>query len=243
MFDDVWDYHRNIVPGFKVPRNWRIDRSFDWGSSRPFSVGWWAQSDGSDLELDDGRVVSTVRGDLFRVREWYGCTGRPNEGLRMLAVDVAKGIVERELMWGWRSQESCRVKAGPADSSIYVVENGMCIAQDMAQPVRLDGRVYNGVSWVPADKRPGSRKMGWEMMRKLIRNAKPTAEGPRELPGLFVVEHQCLQFLRTVLALPRDERDLDDVDTDAEDHIGDETRYRVRMLGASPTSGSTVGMY
>ena len=24
-----------------------IDRSFDWGSSKPFSVGWWAESDGT----------------------------------------------------------------------------------------------------------------------------------------------------------------------------------------------------
>ena len=243
MFDDVWDQQRNVVPTFKIPSSWRLDRAFDWGSSRPFSVGWWAQSDGSDLALDDGRVVSTVRGDLFRVREWYGWTGRPNEGKRMLAVDVAKGIVERELMWGWRTHDKCRVKAGPADSAIFTVENGVCIAHDMGSPVRLDGQVYKGVTWVPADKRPGSRKMGWEMMRKLIRNAQPNPEGPRELPGLFVIERECQQFLRTVLSLPRDEKDMDDVDTDAEDHIGDETRYRVRTMGAGARSGSAVGMY
>ena len=243
MFDDVWDQKRNVVPSFKIPSSWRLDRSFDWGSSAPFSVGWWAQSDGSDLELDDGRVVSTVRGDLFRVREWYGWTGRPNEGKRMLAVDVAKGIVEREILWGWRTQDTCRVKAGPADSAIYTVENGVCIAHDMLSPVRLDGQIYKGVSWTPADKRPGSRKLGWEMMRKLIRNAQPNPEGPRELPGLFVVERECKQFLRTVVSLSRDEKDLDDVDDKAEDHIGDETRYRVRAVGSGARSGSAVGMY
>ena len=243
MFDDVWDQRRNVVPEFVVPAGWRLDRAFDWGSSRPFSVGWWAQSDGSDLLLDDGRLVSTVRGDLFRAREWYGWTRRPNEGLRMLAVDIAKGIVERELLWGWRSLGRCRVRAGPADSSIFTVENGVCIAHDMDQPVRIDGRVYQGVAWVAADKRPGSRKMGWEMMRKMISNARPSENGPRELPGLFVVGRQCPQFLRTVLALPRDERDLDDVDTDSEDHIGDETRYRVRAVGTGARGGTTVGMY
>ena len=243
MFDDVWDHNRNVVPDFVVPENWRIDRSFDWGSSRPFSVGWWAQSDGSDLLLKTGQWVSTVRGDLFRVAEWYGWTGRPNEGKRMLAVDVAKGIVERELMWGWRTQRTCIVKAGPADSSIFVVENGVCIAMDMQQPVRIDGKVYKGVSWTSADKRPGSRKLGWEMMRKLIRNAKPGENGPREQPGLFVLEGRCEQFLRTVLSLPRDERDLDDVDTDSEDHIGDEVRYRVRSVGTQARSGTTVGMF
>ena len=242
MFDDVWSA-RNVVPEFEVPENWRLDRSFDWGSSRPFSVGWWAQSDGSDLKLRDGRWVSTVPGDLFRVREWYGWTGRPNEGKRMLAIDVARGIAEREIMWGWRTQKACRVKAGPADSSIFVVENGVCIAMDMNQPLRIDGKIYKGVSWTAADKRPGSRKLGWEMMRKMISNAKPVERVPREKPGLFILEGQCNQFLRTVLSLPRDERDLDDVDTDAEDHIGDEVRYRVRSVGTQARSGRTVGMY
>lgn len=243
MFGDVWNPARNCVPNFVIPSSWRVDRAFDWGSSRPFSVGWYATSDGSDLTMPNGLVVSTVRGDLFRVREWYGWTGRPNEGVRMLAVDVAKGIVERELMWGWRDRKGCRVRAGPADSSIYTVENGMSIAVDMEKPVRLDGVVYPGVKWVPSDKRPGSRKMGWEMMRKMIRATQAEKGLPREQAGLFVIELQCPQFLRTVVSLPRDEKDLDDVDTDSEDHVGDEVRYRVRGVGTETRSGRTVGMY
>lgn len=242
MFDDVWT-SRNIVPPFKIPDNWRVDRSFDWGSTAPFSVGWWAESDGSDLQLASGQWVSTVRGDLFRVREWYGWTGRANEGVRMLAVDVAKGIVERELLWGWRDRKSARVKAGPADSAIFAVENGMCIAQDMQRPVRIDGNVYDGIGWTAADKRPGSRKMGWEMMRKMISNVKPGEGGPRENPGLFIMEGQCDQFMRTVLSLPRDEKNLDDVDKNSENHVGDEVRYRVRAVGTAARTARTVGMY
>lgn len=242
MFDDVWKHDRNEIGDFIVPATWRIDRAFDWGSSRPFSVGWYAVSDGSDLRLRDGRVVSTVRGDLFRVREWYGFTGRPNEGQRLLAVDVAKGIIERELLWGWRTPSGCRVRAGIADSAIFAVENGVSIAADMEKPVRIGGQVYPGVSWRPADKRPGSRKAGWEMVRKMIRNAQPPPGGVRETPGLFVVAEQCPQFLRTMLALPRDPKDLDDVDTDAEDHVGDEVRYRVRGVGTEVRSGRTTGL-
>jgi hypothetical protein len=37
----------------------------------------------------------------------------------------------------------------------------------------------------------------------------------------------CRQFTRTVPALPRDEVDMDDVDSRAEDHVGAETRYRL----------------
>ncbi len=245
MFDDVWQAAHNVVPRFEVPSSWRIDRAFDWGSSKPFSVGWYAQSDGSDLVFPDGRVRSTVRGDVFRIAEWYGWTGRANEGLRMLAVDVAKGIVERELLRGWRTPGvlASRVKPGPADSSIFTVENGRSIGLDMEKPVRIDGQVFPGVKWTHADKRPGSRKAGWEQMRAMIRAAHPLEGRPREDPGFFVVGEDNAQFLRTVLSLPRDQKDLDDVDTDAEDHVADEVRYRVRATGAAVRQGRTSGTY
>lgn len=246
MFDDVWSGKHNAVPRFEVPESWRIDRAFDWGSSRPFSVGWWAESDGSDLVFPNGAVRSTVRGDLFRIAEWYGWTGRANEGTRSLAVDVAAGIVERELMRGWRSagSRSCRVIPGPADSSIFDVENGRSIAIDMEQPVRVLGSVHPGIAWTRADKRPGSRKAGWEQMRAMLRAAQPPEKGgAREAPGLFIVAEECPQWIRTVLSLPRDEDDLDDVDTEAEDHAADETRYRVRATGSRVRSGRTVGTY
>jgi hypothetical protein len=47
-----------------------------------------------------------------------------------------------------------------------------------------------------------------------------------ESPHLFVFNTR-RQFIRAVPVLPRDEMDMDDVDTAAEDHVGDETRYRL----------------
>lgn len=242
MFDDVWDRAINSVPDFRVPESWRIDRAFDWGSSKPFSVGWYATSDGSDIEFENSETRSTVRGDVFRVREWYGFTGRANEGIRMLASDIAQGIVEREVLWGWRTTRGTRVSTGVADAAIFNVENGNCIASDMDKPVRLQGRVYQGVQWLPADKRPGSRKQGWEAIRKLIRAAHPLKTKPREKPGFFVIGQRCPQFLRTVLTLPRDPKDMDDIDTNSEDHCGDELRYRLRAAGTEAKIGRTVGL-
>lgn len=245
MFDDVWSPEFNDVRRFEIPLTWRIDRAFDWGSSAPFSVGWYAQSDGSDLLLEDGRLVSTIRGDLFRIKEWYGWTGRPNEGTRSLATEVTEGIVERELIWGYREigGRTSRAKPGPADSSIYTVENGRSIGMDMERPVRINGYVYSGVKWTRADKSPGSRVAGWERMRKMLKAAHPREGAPREQPALFIVGAECEQFLRTVLTLPRDQKNLDDVDTDAEDHIADEVRYRVRAGFIRPSSGTTVGSH
>ncbi len=222
MFDDLWSEEHNIVPNFDPPSSWRIDRSFDWGSARPFAVGWWAESDGTDLDVG-GLTIPTVRRDLFLWREWYGWSGHPNTGCRMLAVDVAKGIVERQLAWGIHH----RVRPGPADSEIYAVQNRVSIATDMKSPVRIGTRIYPGITWIKANKRPGSRKQGAEIMRKLIKQAHPNEDNtPREKPGLFVVGEECRHFLRTVPSLPRDEKDPDDVDDEAEDHIYDMSRYR-----------------
>ncbi len=206
--DDVWQRDVHVLPRFKIPSSWRLDRSFDWGSSKPFSVGWWAESDGTECYID-GLRRHFPRGTLIRVHEYYGWNGTANEGGKMLAVDVAKRIleIEREVFPGRK------VLPGPADSAIYAVENGNGIAQDMEKA---------GVRWVEADKRPGSRKTGFEAIRKRLKagHAKHLEE-----PGLFVTEN-CVHFIRTLPVLPRDSRDSDDIDTNAEDHVYDEVRYR-----------------
>lgn len=248
MFDDLWDSGQHVVTPFKIPESWRIDRSFDWGSSAPFSVGWWAESDGSEIVLPNGKTMSTVRGDIFRIKEWYGSNGRPNEGLRMLAEDVAAGIVERELSSGLH----LRVVPGPADNSIYDVENGNSIGASMAQKVKVLGKVHPGVTWMRSDKSSGSRKAGWEKIRTYLRDAKqpyildqfgkPMLDKPlpREKPGLFVF-NTCKNFIDLVPCLPRSEKDPDDVDTEAEDHIGDEVRYKILSIGLGARGGKTKG--
>lgn len=217
MFDDLWDGRVHVIPPFPlryIPKGWYIDRSFDWGSSKPFAVLWWAESNGEPFEWN-GRTYGRVKGDLFMIQEWYGWNGTRNEGVKMLAGDVARGILDREDDWDIKG----RVKPGPADSAIYDEENGNNIARDMEK---------KGCRWQPADKGPGSRKQGWEAIRKLLKGAlRPPGGGPREEPGLFVFEH-CLQTIETIPALSRDDKDLDDVDEEAEDHIGDAMRYRVR---------------
>lgn len=248
MFDDVWDEKVHMIRPFPIPHNWRIDRSFDYGSSAPFSVGWWAESDGSDVQLADGTWMSTVKGDLFRIAEWYGWTGKNNQGLRMLANEIAAGIIERELAMGIHS----RVKPGPADNSIWNVENGNSIAADMRKPVRIDGRLYPGVEWIRSDKSPGSRIAGWEKIRRYLDGAKQktapdpkdpnkTIVLPREHPGLFVFTN-CRCFKELFPNLPRDEDNPDDVDTDAEDHIGDEVRYRVLASELGARGGRVSGV-
>lgn len=207
MFDDLWSPRVHVLPLFKIPDGWRIDRSFDWGSSRPFSVGWWAETDGSSVQID-GKSRTFPRGTLIRIAEWYGMGSKPNEGLRMTAASVAAGVLDRERELGIAG----RVIPGPADSAIYDVMDSVSIAQNMAKA---------GVTWKRADKSPGSRKNGWELMRDRLEAAASNDDRPH----LYAMEN-CRNFIRTVPPIPRDSRDPDDVDSDAEDHICDETRYR-----------------
>jgi hypothetical protein len=210
MFDDVWDREKHVIKPFAIPASWRIDRSFDWGSSKPFSVGFWAESDGTEAVMEDGTKRTFPRGTLFRIGEWYGWNGKPNTGLKMSDSGIADGIVKHQTDMGIQA----RIRPGPADSSIFDETNG-------DSPAKIQER--HKVRWEKADKSPGSRKRGWQLLRGRLLASK--AERMEE-PGLFVFE-TCRQFIRTVPVLPRSDRDADDVDTDAEDHIADEVRYRI----------------
>ena len=141
----------------------------------------------------------------------------------MLAVEIAKGKKDEKGNWipGIKEREKkmgYKVEPGAADSSIFDSDQGMSIGDDMAAA---------GVSWLHADKSPGSRKIGWEKIRQRL---KAATETPMESPGLFIFDH-CTQWIRTVPTLPRDKKKRDDVDTNAEDHAGDATRYRLMTDG------------
>ena len=234
MFDDVWDLGHNTCEPFDIPDGWPISRSFDWGSSKPFSVGWWTESNGETVTLADGTTRTWPRGHRFRIAEWYGWnsrengayheTGEANVGCKMLAVDIAKGIIEREARWGWAG----RVEPGAADSSIYDTDRGKSIGDEMED---------EGVYFEKADKGPGSRVNGWELLRKML---KASHQVPQEDPGLTVF-NTGIHFIRCIPVLPRDKKKTDDVDTAAEDHNGDESRYELSRTRGTSTRVPMTG--
>lgn len=213
-FDDLWDEKVHKVRRFKVPAGWRLDRSFDWGSTHPFSVGWWAEADGTEATMPDGSKWCPPKGSLIRIHEWYGTeVWGSNKGVRKSAKEIAVTIKAKEaelLQHGWISG---KVYPGPADNQIgdRREKDVLSIKTKMAAA---------GVVWTDSDKSPGSRKNGLQLVRDLLEAAK-TGEGP----GLFFMEH-CKAALGTLPILPRDEDDPDDVDTHAEDHAYDDIRYR-----------------
>ncbi len=180
------------------PDDWICFRSLDWGSARPFSVGWWCVSSGD--ELPDGRVYP--RGAIIRYDEWYGWTGKANEGLRMEVGEVAEGIVKRS--------RGRRFAYTVADPSMWKVDSGPSHAETM---------IKYGVTLRKGDN---ARNAGYVEMRRRIAG---DAEG-----AMFYVTRDCHDgFWRTVPDVIMDKHTYgpktEDVDTNQEDHAYDECRY------------------
>lgn len=226
MFSDLWDPKVHVIKPFTIPRGWRIDRAMDWGSARPFSVGWYAESNGVPYQdRETGRIFGDVPGDVFRIGEWYGTTGKPNEGIGLTGSELGEGIRDREFEFPVQGNIHRRIRPGPADHNIFGDgtrgDRAVTIAQEMRR---------SGVRFDKALKGGGSRKAGWQVCRDYLGNALPPHDGlERPGPGLYIFDI-CRYFIDQVPTLPRDDDDLDDIDPKVEDHIGDELRYRLRRV-------------
>ena len=184
-FFSSWSKHHIIQP-VELPSQWTRFCSLDWGSARPFSVGWWAVS--------DGELTQFPRSALIRYREWYGMS-TPNVGLKMSAAAVAAGIKERE--------GNDRIAYRVADPAIFKEDGGPSIANSMLPLV-----------WKPGDNK---RQPGWTQLNdRLI--------GIDGQPMIYFF-NTCVDTIRTVPALQHDQHNIEDVDTDGEDHAADEIRY------------------
>jgi hypothetical protein len=193
---------RHVIPAkFAkiVPRDALRFGSFDWGYAKPFSMGWWAVSDGS---------WGLPRGALLRYREWYGWNGTPNEGLRLDAGPVAQGIHQRT-----RGE---RLSYIAADPSTFKRDGGPSIMETFA------------INQVLLRRADNARLAGWNKVRELLngqRGPDDLTEGPR--PPLLYFTDDCEQSIRCLESVPADSKKPDDVDTEAEDHAADDVRYGV----------------
>lgn len=219
-FDDVWQNEVHILQRFPIPSSWKVVRSFDWGSTHPFSVGWWGISNGELVDIGGGVLHAFPPGTLIRISELYGAdlyNGERyghNKGKLWSARKVAEEIVNHEAELLTLDWIRSKPQPGPADGQIYGVN-------DKESGSIADRMSAKDVTWYAADKRPGSRINGLQLVRDMME-----ASVRREGAGLYVMNN-CEAFIETVPTLPRDEKKPDDVDTTAEDHVFDEVRYMV----------------
>jgi hypothetical protein len=226
-FDDVWRRDIHVIPRFKVPRTWYVDRCLDWGSSHPYSVGWFAEANGEEVILDDGRRWAPPPGTLIQIAELYGTKQiGTNVGLKTSAKDLARAIIEKEAELKSQGWVQGVIYSGPADNEISNVKDS---GTETIEKKMNDEGVY----WERSDKSPGSRKNGMELFRNRLQ-----ASTRQEGPGIYFMEN-CRASIATIPVLPRDEKKMDDVDTKAEDHPWDMVRYRV-LKGNDRTATNVV---
>lgn len=195
----------HVIAPFKVPDTWKIYRGFDWGYARPFSVGWYAVD-------HDERV--------YRIRELYGCTGSPNEGVKWepekLAIEIKK--IEAEDI----NLKNKHI-TGIADPAIYSDDKG---AGTSVGALMEKQRVY----FEKGNHERIAGKMQVHNRLKFDENGVP----------MLYVFSTCKHFIRTVPSLCYSETNVEDIDTNAEDHIYDELRYVLMERPISPKPKAPV---
>lgn len=212
-FFDNWRTDLVVIPRWQPPKDWTRYRSMDWGSAKPFSVGWWTIAPETEfLQFADGTERKVPRGSLIRYREWYGCkrnedgTSRPDEGLKLRIEAVAAGIKRRE------RDEAIDEQLSKADPSMWKEDGGPSL---MEQMIKIDDG--KGPRFLPADN---SRVAGWPQMRGRL-DWEGTPEG---VPMIYCTE-DCTDSIRTIPSLQHDDNRPEDLDTATEDHAADEWRY------------------
>ncbi|MBQ1947183.1 MAG: phage terminase large subunit [Clostridia bacterium] len=147
-------------------------------------------------------------GRLYRILELYGCReNEPNTGVKWEPSRIFREIrtIEKEHRW-----LAGKTICGVADPSIWDASRGESI-------VALSEKEH--VFWEPGDNK---RLPGWMQMHYRL------AFDEQGIPMLYVFSN-CRAFIRTVPLLAYDPVACEDVDTRAEDHVADESRYLCMM--------------
>lgn len=222
-FFPEFSVERHVVAPCELPAHWLRFRACDWGSAKPFSVGWYAVS--------EGELPQFPRGALVKYREWYGVQQKPdggfepNAGLKLTAEEVAEGIVERDDRVDGKPYEF-KYPHSVIDPSAWSENGGPSIAERMLTHSK------RRVAFREADNRRVPQKGalgGWDQLRaRLVGTAQRDERGlvrwDTGRPMLYFFS-TCAHTIRTLPALQHDELRAEDVDTDGEDHAPDETRY------------------
>ena len=170
----------------------------------PESWGVWRAMDwGYTRPFSVGWYAVDHDNRLYRIRELYGCTGTPNVGVQWTPDKLADEILRIE-----REDPNLKGKLihGVADPAIFSDAGTESVAAAMER---------RKVFWEPGHNNRLNGKM--QVHNRL-------AFGANGMPMLYVFS-TCKHFIRTVPNLVYSETDVEDVDTDGEDHIYDELRY------------------
>jgi hypothetical protein len=147
----------------------------------------------------------------YVIRELYGCDGQPNRGTQEHHIEVAKRIRDIE-----DNDSNLKGKKiyGVADPAIFEESHGTSIANDMT-------KAPNYVVFSKGDHSRIAGKMQMHYHLAFNEDGYP----------LLQVFNTCKHLIRTLPNLVYDETDVEDINSDQEDHSYDAIRY---LLMESP---------
>ena len=177
----------------------------DWKIYRSFDFGY-------HRPFSTGYWAVDPDGVIYRIHEWYGCTQTDNEGLKLQPHELFRRMAEMEKTHPWLKGKKI---TGIADPSIWDQSRGESVAETAAR---------YGIYFTPGDNK---RVPGWMMCHYYM-------AFDRYGQSMMYVFSNCKAFIRTIPALQYDETKVEDLDTDAEDHVADEFRYFVMSRPIKP---------
>jgi hypothetical protein len=211
FFASVLEKSRTLIPAWRsLPPNWLHFLGMDYGTAAPCAIYLAAISPGTEWQ-----GLYYPRGSVILVDELYISHHK----------DFSKGLYLTIPQQSEQIKAFCqRWKISPQNG--HSIADDACFSMDGRKSI-ADEFLSCGVRWKRAGK--GDRLPGWEHLRTLMRQS-----GDRELPGLYVSE-SCKAWWELMPLVPRSEKNPWDVDTNANDHAADATRYISLVTLASDT--------
>lgn len=211
MFSE-FDHRIHTCDPFPIEPQWRLWRGADDGFNCPAAVYWASEHDGR----------------IYIIKELYKDGMTPEVMAEHTKKRDSEIIVRRDSGIEYLGNE--RTLSGALDSSAFN-ESGVGNKLGTGR-----GQIMNtlGCRWVPAQKGPGSRVAGWNLIHSKLR---PLRDGK---PGIIIFKN-CPHLLRTLPALPKSDTDPEDISDDCEDHAGDALRYLLQFKPNTIQTGKLGG--
>jgi hypothetical protein len=198
----------HMIRPFEIPHWWTRWTCMDWGTAKPYSIGWYATND-EDVVMKSrtgGPDKVIHKGSIIRYRELYGSAGQPDVGTREEAAEVARKMHEMEY-------DEPRIDYRIADSAMWAQHDGPSAAENFMKALAIIGDDCPSMEKSRKDRTANYLEM---------RNRFAAKDGE---PGFYITEN-CLHFWRTVPELQLDQRNPEKGwDTSQEDHVADEVGY------------------
>jgi hypothetical protein len=202
-----WSRVHHVIKPIPVLKDRPMFMTFDWGFGAPFSVGWWWVD-------SDGR--------FYRFAEWYGWNGTPNKGLRLADSEIAQGIIKKEESMGFVTKHE--------SGTGHIINPQIIRLCDPTCFNRKPDYKGGGQGMSTAEEfrnlgivlRPGDPSRTLKLRQFHQRLLVPMKDDKVDGVPMMQVYDSCIHFIRTVPTLIANPNNIEDIDTDGEDHCFDE---------------------